>query len=104
MFFLATPHRGSDSAKLLNNLLRASAVLSSRSYITDLSRNSTSLQIISDEFRMFADRLQLWSFHETLKTKVSSSTSVLIVDRESAVLGTSTLFGVGKLWASVDAE
>lgn len=87
MFFLATPHRGSDFAKILNNILRASTVLSSRQYIADLSRNSSSLQLMNDEFRMLTDRLQLWSFYETWKTKVSTSASILVVDRDSAVIG-----------------
>ncbi|KAJ5701379.1 hypothetical protein N7488_008927 [Penicillium malachiteum] len=33
-----------------------------------------------------ADRLQLWSFYETLKTRISSSNSGLIVDHDSADL------------------
>ncbi len=87
MFFLATPHRGSDSAKLLNNILRASMVLSSRQYISDIFKGSPSLQIINDEFRAFTDNLQLWSFYETLKTRTSAASSILIVERDSAVLG-----------------
>ncbi|KAI0432790.1 hypothetical protein F5Y09DRAFT_339347 [Xylaria sp. FL1042] len=87
MFFLATPHRGSDSAKLLNNILRASTVLSSRQYISDIFKGSPSLQIINDEFRAFADQVQLWSFYETLKTRTSATSSILIVERDSAVLG-----------------
>ncbi|KAH8678438.1 hypothetical protein BX600DRAFT_493699 [Xylariales sp. PMI_506] len=87
MFFLATPHRGSESAKLLNNILRASTLLSSRQYITDIFKNSPALQLINDEFREFANRIQLWSFYETLKTRVSATSSVMIVERDSAVLG-----------------
>ncbi|KAI0158132.1 hypothetical protein GGR57DRAFT_500249 [Xylariaceae sp. FL1272] len=87
MFFLATPHRGSDSAKLLNNILKASTILSSRQYIADIFKGSSSLQIINDEFRAYTDRLHLWTFYETLKTRVSATSSVLIVDRDSAVLG-----------------
>ncbi|KAI0802933.1 hypothetical protein GGR55DRAFT_663555 [Xylaria sp. FL0064] len=87
IFFLATPHRGSDSAKLLNNILRASTLLSSRQYISDIFRGSPSLQLINDEFRAFTGQIQLWSFYETLKTRTSATSSVLIVDRDSAVLG-----------------
>ncbi|KAI1295904.1 hypothetical protein F5Y03DRAFT_399068 [Xylaria venustula] len=87
MFFLATPHRGSDSAKLLNNVLRASTVLSSRQYITDIFKGSPSLQVINDEFRVFTDNVEIWSFYETLKTRTSVASSVLIVERDSAVLG-----------------
>lgn len=85
-FFLATPHRGSDSAKLLNNILRASGALSGRQYITDLEKNSVSTQTINDEFRNFADELMLYSFYETTKTNLGVS-SAMIVERDSAVLG-----------------
>ncbi|KAK6860641.1 NACHT and WD domain protein [Apiospora arundinis] len=87
MFFLATPHRGCDSAKTLNTVLRASTVLSGREYIHELTRNSTSLQVISDEFRSYAENLQIWSFYETQKTKIGATSSVFVVDRDSAVLG-----------------
>ncbi|RYC54364.1 hypothetical protein CHU98_g11846 [Xylaria longipes] len=87
MFFLATPHRGSDSAKLLNNILRVSTVLSSRQYIADIFKGSPSLQIINDEFRAFTDKVQLWSFYETQKTRTSPTSSTLIVERDSAILG-----------------
>ncbi|KAI0389432.1 hypothetical protein F5Y17DRAFT_462758 [Xylariaceae sp. FL0594] len=87
MFFLATPHRGSDSARLLNNILQASIVLSSRQYITDIFKGSFSLQIINDEFSAYKDQIQLWSFYETMKTKTGPGTASLIVERDSAVLG-----------------
>ncbi|KAI0870456.1 hypothetical protein GGS24DRAFT_475283 [Hypoxylon argillaceum] len=87
MFFLATPHRGSESARLLNNILRASAVFSSREYVTDIFKGSPSLQVINDEFRAFTDNVQIWSFYETQKTRTSPMSSTLIVERDSAVLG-----------------
>jgi hypothetical protein len=82
-YFLATPHRGSDSAQLLNNILRA---YSSRPYVGDLERNSGALQSINDEFRHYSGDLKLWSFYETLKTNIGV-TSALIVDKDSATLG-----------------
>jgi len=91
MFFLATPHRGSDSAKLLSNILQASIVLSSRQYVADIFKGSFSLQIINDEFRAFTDQVQLWSFYETVKTKTGAASSMLIVERDSAVLGIAIL-------------
>ncbi len=86
LIFLATPHRGSDLSNLLNNILRASGVLSTRQYITDLGRNSLSLQIINEEFRNYVDRVKLWSFYESLKTNLGLN-SALIVERDSATLG-----------------
>ena len=87
MFFMATPHRGSDTAKLLNNILRASAVLSSKQYISDINKNSPTLTAINDEFKYCLDRLQLWSFYETIKTKMGTS-AIMIVERDSATIGT----------------
>lgn len=93
MFFLATPHRGSESAKLLNNILRASAVLSPKQYISDIDKNSPVLTAINDEFRQCPDRLRLWSFYETIKTKVGMNT-IMIVERDSATTGIYNLKGV----------
>ena len=87
MFFLATPHRGSDSAKLLNNILRASTLLTARNYVADLGKNSASTQIISDEFKNHADRIQLWSFYETVKMRLGATAPILIVEPDSAILG-----------------
>lgn len=81
VYFLATPHRGADSAKTLKNILRA---VHDRAYVTDLERNSGAIQVINDEFRHFSADLELWSFYETQSMKLFSS---LIVDTESAVLG-----------------
>ncbi|KAK4213973.1 WD40-repeat-containing domain protein [Rhypophila decipiens] len=86
MFFLASPHRGSDSAKLLNSVLRASPFLNPKQYISDIARNSGVLSIINDEFRLVSEDLQIWSFYETIKTRMGTN-SVLIVDRESAIIG-----------------
>lgn len=86
LFFLATPHRGSDFAILLNNILRATGVLSTRPYIADLQRNSVSAQKINRDFEMYAQDVALWSFFETLKTSLGV-TSSMIVDRDSAILG-----------------
>ncbi|KAI9705570.1 MAG: hypothetical protein M1836_006326 [Candelina mexicana] len=79
MFFLATPHRGADSAQLLQKLL---SVTSSKAYVEDLTPGSTSTQLINDEFRNAYQGVQLWSFFETVSTSIG-----LIVDRESAVIG-----------------
>lgn len=92
MFFLATPHRGSDYAKLLNSFLRASTVLSAKQYVADLTRNSTAITVINDEFRFFADDLHIWSFYETLKTRTGIN-SILLVERDSAIIGMPPPFG-----------
>lgn len=81
IYFLATPHRGADSAKLLSNVLKA---VHERAYVSDLARNSGAIQIINEEFRHMSDGLELWSFYETQTMKRFSSP---IVSPESAVLG-----------------
>ncbi|MCJ1351615.1 MAG: hypothetical protein MMC33_001599 [Icmadophila ericetorum] len=87
LFFLATPHRGSALAALLNNTLRLSGVLSAKPYVGDLERNSASAQRINDDFkRCVNDSVSLWSFYETVQTSMGVASS-LIVDRESAILG-----------------
>lgn len=81
VYFLATPHHGASSARILRNILRP---IYHRGYVADLERNSGSIQVINDEFRKFAADLELWSFAETQKMKFFKS---LVVDTESAVLG-----------------
>jgi hypothetical protein len=84
IFFLATPHRGSDYAAILNNILTVST--SSRQYITDLMTGSTSTQLINADFAKCAHELPIFSFFETLRMNMGF-TSCLIVEKNSAVLG-----------------
>lgn len=79
MFFLATPHRGADSAQLLKKLLKFTG---KKAYVHDLAPGSMSNQLINDEFRNAYQGVQLWSFFETVGTSMG-----VIVDRESAVIG-----------------
>lgn len=84
MFFLATPHRGSDAARLLKNVLQIA--YSSRAYVEDLVRNSGAIQSINDEFRKHSADIGLWSFYETQKINMAGF-NALIVDPDSATLG-----------------
>ncbi|PYH64510.1 NACHT and WD domain protein [Aspergillus vadensis CBS 113365] len=84
IYFFATPHRGSDSAKLLENILKITH--SSRAYVSDLKRGSSTIQSINDEFRNHSGKMELWSFYETYKLTVGLF-SILIVDPDSATLG-----------------
>ncbi|KAH8907338.1 NACHT and WD domain protein [Coniochaeta sp. PMI_546] len=86
IFFLATPHRGSDYAAILNNILTMTGILSSRDYIKDLTTGSRSAQLINDEFGKYAHVLPIFSFYETLRMNLGLS-STLIVKPDSAVLG-----------------
>ena len=82
MVFLATPHRGSESAKKLEHFLRYAMVLPSREYVNDLGRNTGAIQAINEDFRHVARYIRLFSFYETLKMA-----SIMIVEKDSAVLG-----------------
>ncbi|KAJ3541729.1 hypothetical protein NM208_g4470 [Fusarium decemcellulare] len=84
IFFLATPHRGSDAAKMLDRILRATT--GTKPYVAELNRNSGTIASINDAFRHHTNKLQIWSFYETMKTKKAGN-AIMVVDRESAVIG-----------------
>ena len=84
MYFLATPHSGSDSAKLLSNILNIT--YSSRAYVSDLKRGSDAIRSINNEFSRHSEDIDLWSFYETQKLSIGLF-RVLIVDPASATLG-----------------
>lgn len=86
IFFLATPHRGSKYASILNSIFTISRIAPSRQYIGDLAKDSPSLKAIHDDFIAVAGKIVIYSFYETLKMKIGPS-SAYIVERESAVLG-----------------
>lgn len=68
--FLATPHRGSDLAETLSKFLTAS-FQSPKQYIVELQKNSARISDINDQFKLYADRLDLVSFFETQPTSVA---------------------------------
>ncbi|KAK1761729.1 hypothetical protein QBC33DRAFT_564472 [Phialemonium atrogriseum] len=84
IFFLGTPHRGSDMAVILESMLMAA--WGKKPFVADLTPNSTTLAMINDAFRHFAPDLHLWSFYETLPVKVGMMNRI-VVDRHSATLG-----------------
>ena len=84
MFFLATPHRGSDLAALLTRILHAAH--GARPFVQDLHRNSLATQSTNDEFSHHCQNLQLFSFYETLPTNYGIGKG-LVVDKDLAVLG-----------------
>lgn len=84
MYFLATPHRGCDLAKVLSSVLQMAN--SNRAYVDDLGRNSEVIRTSNDEFPIYSGLVRLWSFYETQKLNVGMM-SRFIVDPDSAVLG-----------------
>lgn len=81
LFFLATPHRGANTAELLSSVLKLSVGHGSKAYLDGLMPNSEAIQTINDNFRHVSHGLHLRSFFETLPTPLG-----LIVDKWSAVL------------------
>ena len=84
IFFLATPHRGSDLAALLTRILHVAH--GARPFVQDLHRNSLATQSINDEFSHNCKNLQLFSFYETLPINYIIGKG-LVVDKDLAVLG-----------------
>lgn len=84
IFFLATPHRGADLAQLLSKILSLSS--GPRPFVEDLHRNSLTTQSINDEFPQYCQDLQLFSFYETLPTRLAFN-KTLVVDKDLATLG-----------------
>ncbi|KAK2744313.1 hypothetical protein FQN55_006827 [Onygenales sp. PD_40] len=87
LYFLATPHRGSDLAGILANILRVS--YGSKPFVTELRHNSGMIASINDSFRHFANDLQLWSFYETIPSNFVF-TKTMVVHKASATLDYTT--------------
>ena len=84
IFFIATPHRGSDLAQTLSKVL--AVVPGARPFVNDLNRNSVATQSINDEFPQHCQNLQLYSFYETIPMNYGFGKG-LIVDKDLATLG-----------------
>ncbi|KAK6845809.1 WD40 repeat-like protein [Apiospora arundinis] len=84
IFFLGTPHRGSDLASILQNML--AVAWGSKPYVNDLLPNCATLAEINDVFRHYAGDLRLWSFYETLPVNAKVLNKI-VVEKYSATLG-----------------
>ena len=85
LYFFATPHRGSDFAKVLNNILKM-VFKTEKAYVTNLERNSEAQQVMSDSFRHYYSGIHIYSFLESVPMNFGYG-SALVVDRSSATLG-----------------
>ena len=70
IIFLATPHRGTNLADLLDRILRSTFTMNSKHYISELAKNSFTLQKLNEQFRHIAPRLDIVSFYETQSTSI----------------------------------
>ena len=65
IIFLATPHRGTNLAEILNRILQSTLLSNSKHYVSELAKNSFTLQKLNEQFRHIAPRLDIVSFYET---------------------------------------
>ena len=84
MFFLATPHRGSNLAAILSKILLITP--GARPYVADLHPNSAIIQSINEEFPHHSSDLQLHSFYENSPMSFGVKKAI-VVPKDSATLG-----------------
>lgn len=65
MLFLATPHRGSAHATVLNGILRTTPA---KNYVAELMLASASSHDINEQFCEMCDDMELVSLYETQRT------------------------------------
>lgn len=70
ILFLATPHRGSNFAEILNRILSVSLISAPKEYVSDMTKNSATLQRINETFRHVVKGLDVVSLYETRPTRV----------------------------------
>ncbi|KAL8657378.1 MAG: hypothetical protein Q9226_001974 [Calogaya cf. arnoldii] len=87
MLFLSTPHKGSNYAHTLNNILNAAPSGAQKIYVSELELKSTSLQDINEQSRTMCGDLTLVSFYESLKTNTGPGIKRFIVEKDSGMLG-----------------
>ncbi|KAL8994136.1 MAG: hypothetical protein Q9169_005812 [Polycauliona sp. 2 TL-2023] len=87
MLVLSTPHKGSNYAHTLNNILNAAPSSAQNIYVSELELNSTSLQDINEQCRIMCGDLTLVSFYESLKTTVGPGIKRFIVENDLGMLG-----------------
>ena len=84
MYFLATPHRGSDLAGTLDTILKVT--YGHKVFVSELKRKSISVETINDSFRHYVGNLHLTSFYET-QPLAKFAFQAMIVEKDSAILG-----------------
>ncbi|KAI4926816.1 uncharacterized protein J4E92_005976 [Alternaria infectoria] len=88
IIFLSTPHRGTNLANVLNRILQSTPVTNSKPFISELTRNSSTLQKLNEQFRHIAPKLKIVSFYETQPTSIGlKSARVMVLERDSSLLG-----------------
>lgn len=83
--FLATPHRGTNLADVLHRILRTTLITNSKMYISELAKNSFTLQKLNEQFRHIAPRLDIVSFYETRSTAIGIKNARVVCNKLQAV-------------------
>jgi len=83
--FLATPHRGTNLAEILNRVLKVS-FQSPQNFISDLNKSSPALEDLNEQFRHIAPKLSIFSFYETLPTAIGPK-RIMVLEKDSSILG-----------------
>jgi hypothetical protein len=76
IIFLATPHRGAQTAKLLNQILQFT-LSSDKQYISDLVPTSFTLESQAESFRHIANKFKLVSFYENQPTPLKKNSKMV---------------------------
>ena len=85
VMFLATPHRGTNLANILNKILTVS-FQSPKSFIGELNKSSPALEELNEQFRHVAPKLSIISFYETLATPIGFK-NLIVLEKDSSILG-----------------
>lgn len=83
IIFLSTPHRGTNLAETLNRILQASIISSSKQFISELTKNSSTLQKLNEQFRHIAPKLDIVSFYETQMTPIGINKNKIVQPQRS---------------------
>ncbi|KAI2466515.1 hypothetical protein F4781DRAFT_434287 [Annulohypoxylon bovei var. microspora] len=84
--FLSTPHRGTHLAQTLNRILQSTMVTNPKHYVSELVKNSLTLQKLNEQFRHLAPRLDIISFYETQPTSIGPI-NFMVLEKDSSILG-----------------
>lgn len=69
---MATPHGGSELALVLQKIMRAIGfVIPRKAYVDELIPCSETLKSLSTHFRECAERLDIYSLYETIRTRIA---------------------------------
>ncbi len=98
LYFLATPHRGSDLAQTLNSILKILPT-GSKPFLGSLERGSETINTLNDQFRHICKGMDIHSFTESIPMSWGTG-SGLVVDKQSATLGAQTFLNSLCLFAN----